>query len=162
MRISKLIAAAALVSLWFTVAPVPGFAMGGGGGVSVGGGMSASGAGMTNGGYGGYVGYGAGSPAGTNPAVAFAEARQRDTQVSAEIEQARKAGKNVRLAEVCRRQGETALQAGSVPKAMLHFDDAERAVGIHGSRAASMGAYSASPVGSVAPGGTDFSGAVVH
>jgi hypothetical protein len=159
MRISKILAAAAVVALLFTVAPPPGFGMGGGVSVGVPGvGMSMSGAGMAGGGY---AGYGAGSPAATNPAVALMEARQRDVQVTAEIEQARKAGRNVMHAEDCRQQGEKSLQSGLASKAMLHFDDAERAVGIRASNA-TMGTYSSPSVGSVAPGGTDFSGAIVH
>jgi hypothetical protein len=160
VRISKILAAAALIALLFTVAPLPGFGMGGGVSVGVpGAGMSMSGPGMASGGY---AGYGAGSPAATNPAVALMEARQRDVQVTAEIEQARKAGKNVQPAEACRKQGENALQSGLVSKAMLHFDDAERAAGIRASSNATMGTYSSPSAGSVAPGGTDFSGAIVH
>ena len=160
MRNSKILARAVLVALLFTVAPVPGFGMGGGVSVGVPGvGMSMSGPGIAGVGY---AGYGHGSPAATNPAVVLVEARQRDAQVSAEIEQARRAGKNVMHAEACRQQGEKSLQSGLASKAMLHFDDAERAVGIRASSNATMGTYSSPSVGSVAPGGTDFSGAIVH
>jgi hypothetical protein len=160
MRNSKILGRAALVGLLFSVAPVPGFGMGGGVSVGVPGvGMSMSGAGMAGPGY---AGYGVGSPAATNPAVALMEARQRDVQVTEEIEQARRAGKNVIHAEACRQQGEKSLQSGLASKAMLHFDDAERAAGIRPSRNATIGTYSSPSAGAVAPGGTDLSGAIVH
>jgi hypothetical protein len=163
MRITKiinLIGGAALAMYAAPVVPAAAAGMGGGGGVgfaSVGVSMPGS-PGMANGGIAGYT---HGSPAASNPAVALGEARQRDAQVGAEIEQSRRVGKSVSMAVANREKGEKALQAGLADKAMLHFDAAEEAIGIRQSTA-SMGSYSASLTGSVAPGGTEYSGAIVH
>jgi len=153
MRITKIVAAAALVWSLCPSLPVAAFGMGGVGVAGMGG-ASMSGASMA---YDGNFAHG--SPAATNPAVALVEARQRDAQVTAEIDQARKAGKNVRFAEACRRQGEKALGSGHVTKAMDHFNDAEQAVGIHPNTAA-MGYSSPSP-GPATSAGPDLSGAIV-
>ncbi|HEV3111408.1 MAG TPA: hypothetical protein VGY99_13025 [Candidatus Binataceae bacterium] len=144
----------------YPAAPAAAFGMGGGGAapsVSVGGSMGVSA--MTA--NGGNAAYAHGSPAASNPAVAAMEARQRDAQVAAEIDQARKAGKNVHAAEADRRRGERDLESNHAEEAMLRFNDAERDAGIHASEAA-MGTSSRSMLGSVTPGGTELSGAIVH
>jgi hypothetical protein len=158
-KIINLIGGAALALYAAPVAPAAGAGMGGGGlgFASVGVSMPGS-PGMANGGNAGYI---HGSPAASNPAVALAEARQRDAQVGAEIDQARRVGKNVSTAVASREKGEKALQAGLAETAMLQFNAAEEAIGIRQSTA-SMGSYSASLTGSVAPGGTEYSGAIVH
>ncbi len=153
MRITKIVAAAALVWSLCPSVPVAAFGMGGAGVTGMGG-ASMSGASMA---YNGNSVHG--SPAATNPAVALVEARQRDAQVTAEIDQARKAGKNVRSAETCRQQGEKALGSGLVSKALDHFNDAEQAVDIHPNTAA-MG-YSGPAQGSVTSAGPNLSGAIV-
>jgi hypothetical protein len=161
MPITKIInaiagAGAALALYAAQVSPAAGAGMGGGGvgfasvGVSM--------PGMANGGNAGYT---HGSPAASNPAVALTEARQRYAQVGAEIDRARSEGKDVSTAVANREKGEKALQAGLADAAMLRFNAAEEAIGIHQSTA-SMGSYSASLTGSVAPGGTEYSGAIVH
>ncbi len=153
MHVAKIVAAAALVWSLCPSAPVAAFGMGGVGVAGMGG-ASMSGAGMA---YDGNFAHG--SPAASNPAVALVEARQRDAQVTAEIDQERKAGKNVRSAETCLRQGEIALGSGLVSKAIDHFNDAEQAVGIHPNTAA-MG-YPGPAQGSVTSSGSDRSGAIV-
>ena len=169
-RIAKIFQAAALsvapaalpvllvLSCLYPVAPAAGFGMGGGA-PSVGVGMSMGGSAMMA--NGGNAGYAHGSPAATNPAVAVMEARQRDAQVAAEIDRARKAGKNVHAADADRRRGEKELESNRADEAMLRFNDAEREAGIHASEAA-MGTSSRSMLGSVTPGGTELSDAIVH
>ena len=144
----------------YPVAPAAAFGMGGGGAapsISVGVSMGSS-AVMGNGGN---AGYAHGSPAASNPAVAAMEARQRDAQVTAEIERARQAGKNVQAADAARRRGEREIESNHAEEAMLRFNDAERDAGIHASEAA-MGTSSKSMLGSNTPGGTELSGAIVH
>ncbi len=157
MRIGKIVQAAAVVSALLPAVQAAAFGMGGAPGVGVGMSMSNS-TSMANGGN---ASFAHGSPAATNPAVAAMEARQRNAQVAAEIEQARKAGKNVSAAESDRRRGEAAIDSSHPDEAMLRFNDAERDLGIVANNAA-MGSYSKSLLGSVTPGGTDLSGAVVH
>jgi len=159
MRIGKLIQTAVLVSLFLPVAQAAAFGMGGASGVGAGAGMSVSNSASI--GNGGNASYAHGSPAATNPAVAAMEARQRDAQVSAEIDQARRTGKNVRAADSDRRKGEGAIESNHADEAMLHFNDAERDIGIVANTTA-IGSYSKSALGSVTPGGTDLSGAIVH
>jgi hypothetical protein len=156
MHIGKIVLAG-VISAVLPAAQAAAFAMGGAPGAGVGLSMSNSGS-MANGGN---ASYAHGSPAATNPAVAAMEARQRDAQVAAEIEQARRAGRNVSAAEAARHKGEAALAANQADQAMLRFSDAERDLGIVANNAA-MGAYSKSLLGSVTSGGTDLSGAVVH
>lgn len=157
MRIAKIVQAAVLLSSLFPAAQAAAFGMGGVPGVGMGMSMPNS-ASMANGGN---ASYAHGSPAATNPAVALMEARQRDAQVAAEIDQARRAGRNVSAAETDRRRGEGALESSHADEAMLHFNDAERNLGIVPNTAA-MGSYSKSALGSVSSGGTDLSGAIVH
>src|SRR5579863_6420057 len=147
-------------SFAYPVAPAAAFGMGGGGAApSIGVGVSMGGSGMTA--NGGNAAYAHGSPAASNPAVAVMEARQRDAQVAAEIERARHTGKNVHAADADLRRGEGELESNHAEEAMLRFDDAERDAGIHASQAA-MGTSSRSMLGSVTPGGTELSGAIVH
>jgi len=156
MRFSRIIQAAlVIIALW----PIEAGAFGMGGGVApaVGGtGMS-----MGNPAMGANLSYGHGSPAATNPAVAAIEARQREAQITAEIEQARKAGRNVAAAESDRRKGDGALQSNHPDQAMADFERAERDLGVVPKNTA-MGSYSRSELGSVTPGGTELSGAIVH
>jgi hypothetical protein len=81
--------------------------------------------------------------------------------VAAEIAQMRKSGRNVEAADADLHRGELALTSDHADQAMVHFDAAERDIGIHPYSAA--GGTSAKPqFGSVTPGGTEFSGAVVR
>jgi hypothetical protein len=154
--------AAAVLLILSPVVPAAGFGMGGGPvaapGVAIGSSMGSSGAMMGNGGF---VSYAHGSPAATNPAVAAMEARQRDVLVAGEIERVRKAGKNVDAADADLHRGEIALASDHAEKAMLHFNDAERDIGIR-TYSAAVGTSSKSALGSVTPGGTELSGAIVH
>jgi hypothetical protein len=148
----------ALVLALYPVGLAAAFGMGGTA-VGISTGMSVSGAGTM--GNGGNASYAHGSPAATNPAVATVEARQRDAQVLGEIDRARKAGSNVAAAQADWRKGEGALEANHPDQAMLDFDHAEREMGII-PHLTVMGAYTRSEFGSVTPGGTELSGAVVH
>ena len=159
MRRSKIVKAGLLILCLWPLAPAAGMGMGGGGAApAVGIGMSIGSPGsMGN----TSLSYAHGSPAASNPAVALMEARQRRAQVALEIEQARKAGRSVAGAETNRRKGEGAIEANHPGEAMQYFTRAENDLGIV-SKTTAMGAYSQSPVGSVAPGGTELSGAIVH
>ena len=153
-------ASAMVLALAYPAAPAAAFGMGGGA-PSVGVGVGSMSAGSTMTSNGANASYAHGSPAATNPAVAAMEARQRDTQVAAEIDQARKAGRGVTAAETERRKGEGAIEANHAEEAMLHFDHAEQDIGIL-SNTTAMGAYSKSGLGSMTAGGTELSGAIVH
>jgi hypothetical protein len=155
MRVPKIIQAALIIMALWPIAQAAGFGMGGGVAPGVGVGMSIGNPAMA----GSSLSYGHGSPAATNPAVAAMEARQREAQVA--IEQARNAGKNVRVAQADRIRGDGALESNQPDQAMAAFDRAERDLGIIPNTTA-MGAYSRSALGSVTPGGTELSGAIVH
>ena len=162
MCITRILRAVVLVLALAVVAPVAAFPMGMGGAPApgVGVGLSMSNPAMIV--NGGNASFAHGSPAGvSNPAVGMMEARQRQAQVSAELDQARKAGKDIHAADARRQQGEKALASEHPGEAMSRFDDAERAVGIHASGTV-MGAYSKSGLGSANAGGTELSGAIVH
>jgi len=156
-RIVKVIQAVLLVMSLYPLGLAAGFGMGGGPSVGVGMAMGTS----TTMGDGGNASSAHGSPAATNPAVAAMEARQRDAEVGAEIEQARKAGRNVVSAEADRRKAEGAVEINHGDEAMVHLDQAERDMGIV-SKTTAMGTYTKSSLGSVTSGGTELSGAVVH
>jgi len=166
-RIVRVSQAAPLILALLPVVPGAAFGMGMGGGgvggtpsVGVATPMGSSGAGITA--NGGNAAFAHGSPAGSsNPAVGMIEARQRDAQVSAEVDQARKAAKSIGAAPLELRRGEEALVSGQADQAMQHFDHAEAAIGIHAS-STEMGVYSKSTFGSVAAGGVELSVAVVH
>jgi Spy/CpxP family protein refolding chaperone len=155
MRIIKIVQAGLLVLCLWPIATAAGFGMGGPG-VAVGVGVSMGGSSTMS-----SLAYGHGSPAATNPAVAAMEARQRDTQIAVEIDTMRKAGRSVTAAQADRRKADGALESNHAEEAMVDFDHAERDLGIV-PKTTAIGAYSESPLGSVAPGGTELSGAVVH
>jgi hypothetical protein len=160
--IGRIVQAAAVISFLLPVIPAAGFGMGGGPGaaapaVAVASPMGA-GAAMSGGGY---AAYAHGSPAATNPSVARIEAKQRDVLVAGEIDQMRKSGRNVDAADADLHRGELALASDHAEQAMLHFNDAERDIGIR-TYSAAVGTSSKSALGSVTPGGTELSGAIVH
>src|SRR5579885_1972810 len=158
MRFSRIIQAALVIIALGPIAQAAAFGMGGGVAPGAGGtGMAMGNPAMA----GANLSYGHGSPAATNPAVAAIEARQREAQISAEIEQARKAGKSVATAESERRKGDGALESNHPDQAMADFERAERDLGVVPKNTA-MGSYSRSELGSVTPGGTELSGAIVH
>ncbi len=168
MSISKIFRAAALsvapasvpavLSFVYPVTPAAAFGMDGGA-QSVGVGVSMGGSAMTA--NGGNASYAHGSPAASNPTVAVMEARQRDAQVATEIDRARQAAKNVHAVDADLRRREAALASSHADQAMVHFDHAESDMEVHAS-STEMGSYTRSTFGSVAAGGVELSGAVVH
>src|SRR5579875_61064 len=154
MRRTKIVLAGLVGFVLWPIATAAGFGMGAPGAVGVG--VSMGGSAMM-----GSLAYGHGSPAATNPAVASMEARQREAQIAAEIEQARTSGRSVAAAEADRRKGDGALESNHAEQAMADFERAESDLGIV-PKTTAIGAYSESPLGSVAPGGTELSGAIVH